>query len=311
VPRLENLTFALRHSCYSCSPADLLAFAIFFQNPFHARREFMLDVSHFELIWKPQSPASPAGVVNVASVIQGYFLEITNLEDREYLYTVEFVAAAVSDPNRSLAGNTLVFVDTPGTNNAPGVLNGSITSTVFSPSTGSIRIPAKGTALIAVLPSAFGPTPADMTPLAAPTFEVRGYVRLRLPAVFQPTPGSFFGRFVAQASAPVKVLLTPQNRATYFTASNVISDQTQASLPLASGNALNFVDPENGLFVATIPGQLSADLIGNRLIEGLDPQTISALFGLMADEATDLKDLNAQLKEAGIGLAVERRAAKV
>ena len=268
----------------------------------------MLDVSHFELIWKPQSPAAPAGVANVASVIQGYFLEITNLEDREYLYTVEFVAAAVTDPNRSLAGNTLVFVDTPGTNNAPGVLNGSITSTVFSPSTGSIRIPAKGTALIAVLPSAFGPTPADMTPLAAPTFEVRGYVRLRLPAVFQPVPGSFFGRFVAQASAPVKVLLTPQNRATYFTATNQISDQTQASLPLASGNALNTVDPESGLFV--LPGRVTADVIGRLPLEGLDIQMVSALFEAMAAEGMDLKEVNAQLKEAGIGLALERRTVK-
>lgn len=270
----------------------------------------MLDVSHFELIWKPQSPAAPAGAANVDSVIQGYFLEITNLEDREYRYTVEFVAAAVTDPTRSLAGNTLVFVDTPGTNNAPGVLNGTLSSTVFTPSTGTIRIPAKGTALIAVLPSAFGPNPADMTPLASPNFEVRGYVRLRLPAVFQVTPGSVFGRFVAQASAPVKVLLTPQNRATYFTATNQISDQTQASLPLASGNALNTVDPESGLIFTPRPFDLTADLLGNRLIDGLDIQTVSALFEAMAAEGMDLKEVNAQLKEAGIGLALERRTVK-
>jgi hypothetical protein len=270
----------------------------------------MLDVSHFELIWKPQSPAAPAGVANVDSVIQGYFLEITNLEDKEYVYTVEFVAAAVTDTNRSLAGNTLVFVDTPSADNTAGFLSGSINATVFRPSTGGIRIPARSTALIAVLPSAFGPNPADMTPLAGPTFEVRGYVRLRLPALFRPIPGSFFGRFVPQSEDPVRVLLTPQNRATYFTAANTISDQTQASLPLASGMALNTVAPESGRFVFVPSTVLATESVGRQSQEVVDATTASAIFAAMADEAMDIKDLNAQLKEAGIGLAVERRSTK-
>ena len=43
-----------------------------------------MEVSHFELISKPQSPSAPTGTLAVERVIQGYFLEITNLEDVEY-----------------------------------------------------------------------------------------------------------------------------------------------------------------------------------------------------------------------------------
>ena len=69
-----------------------------------------MEVSHFELIWKPQSPAAPANTPAVANVIQGYFLEITNLESVPYSYRVEFVASPVTLPSRSLAGNTVCFV---------------------------------------------------------------------------------------------------------------------------------------------------------------------------------------------------------
>lgn len=51
-----------------------------------------MDVSHFELVYKPQSPAAPDGTAAVDSLIQGYFLEITNLESVEYLYRVEKAA---------------------------------------------------------------------------------------------------------------------------------------------------------------------------------------------------------------------------
>jgi hypothetical protein len=39
---------------------------------------------------------------------------------------------------------------------------------------------------------------------------------------------------VPQSEAPVEVLLTPQHRATFLKADNTISDQVQATLPLAS-----------------------------------------------------------------------------
>ena len=106
-------------------------------------------VSHFELIFKPQAPGPATGIA-VDRVVQGYFLEITNLENKELLYQVQFVvsppAAALSQ--RSLADNAIYFVDTPpGTDNQSGVLSGTVTASIFSLSNGFIRVPANGTAL--------------------------------------------------------------------------------------------------------------------------------------------------------------------
>jgi hypothetical protein len=269
-----------------------------------------MEVSTFELIFKPQSPAAPTGVAAVDRVIQGYFLAITNLEDKTFKYALDFVATPVADPLRSLSGNTVVFVDTPGSNNQQGVLNGALSAKVFRPSTGFVEIPAHGTALVAVLPSAFGPVPGDATPLVAPTFEARGFVRIRLPALRSgPFPSIF--NLKPQSDKPVKVLLTPQHRATFLTAAGAISDQTQTALPNASGAALNELKPEKGFVLTpavfeTLPPELA------RGVELLDPPERAALIGgLMAElaaDGADLKALNAAMKAADIGLAVERRA---
>lgn len=278
-----------------------------------------MEVSHFELIWKPQSPNAPQGTPAVDSVLQGYFLEITNLESVSYSYTVEFVAAAVTDPLRSLAGNTVVFVDTPGTNNSAGFLNGSINSTTFTPSTGRITIPAKGTALIAVLPSAFGVLPFEPTPLTAPNFEVRGYVRIRLPTVTKQVGGGggLIGlQIVPQAAAPVKVMLTPQNRATYFSAAGAITDQTQASLPLAGGSALVELPPDQPFIFTPVLGNvsLSDTNFTERLLDsfGADGmmQAVTTVLATLAADGTDLASFNKSLAKLGVGLAVEKRSTK-
>jgi hypothetical protein len=276
-----------------------------------------MDVSHFELVWKPQSPSAPTGTAAVASVLQGYFLEITNLEPQAYRYSFEFVAAAVTDPLRSLAGNTVVFVDTPCVNNTAGFLSGGLSSTTFRPSTGSVLIPARGTALIAVLPSAFGVLPFETSPLTAPNFEVRGYVRIRLPPIFRPAAGGVI-RFVQQSETPVKIMLTPQNRATYFDASRAITDQTQASLPLASGAAVNMLPPDQAFIVST--GDLSVkasrikDLADSGLMDLIGPSNMEAatmmILAMVGEDATDLKALNDSLAQSGIGLTLERREVK-
>jgi hypothetical protein len=261
-----------------------------------------MDVSHFELIWKPQAPAAPSGTPAVATVLQGYFLKITNLESVTYSFRVEFVAAPVADPLRSLSGNTVVFVDTPGTNNAPGILNGAITDTVFTPSTGLITIPPLGTALVAVLPQAFGPAPGDNVPLAnnPPRFEVRGHVRIRLPATFRQVGNSF--RLRPQSDGPVRVLLTPQHRASYFDANRVITDQTQSSLPLAGGSATVAVPPGQGPVVLS-------NLVVAKLAE-MDPETAIRPEVMMASLAMlgdgDLGPVNDVLEKAGISLTLSR-----
>ena len=267
-----------------------------------------MDVSHFELIWKPQSPAAPTGSAAVANLIQGYFLEITNLETVPYLYRVEFVASPVANPLRSLAGNTVVFVDTPGTNNQQGVLNGGIADTSFFPSTGNILIPPKGTALIAVLPSAFGPLAGEPTPLTAPNFEVRGYVRITLPAVFRRV-GPFFS-FGPQSTSPVKVMLTPQNRTTYFSATGAVTDQTQASLPISTGNAINSLPPEPG-FIFPRPFDIADtpfDIFER--IAPPSPQMLAAMLAMVDADGGDMAGFNDSLAKSGIGLALERRKKK-
>lgn len=267
-----------------------------------------MEVSHFELIWKPQSPAAPTGTAAVANLIQGYFLEITNLESVAYSYDVEFVASPVGNPLRSLAGNTVVFVDTPGTNNQQGILNGGFADTSFFPSTGTITIPPKGTALIAVLPSAFGVLPGEPTPLTGPNFEVRGYVKISLPAVFR-IVGNFF-RYGPQSNAPVRVMLTPQNRTTYFSATGVITDQTQASLPLASGSAINAVPPEPGFF---FPRPFAvADLLPSSLDQMRAPTLpmLAAMLAMMDADGGDMAGFNDSLAKAGVGITLERRKKK-
>jgi hypothetical protein len=267
-----------------------------------------MDVSHFELIWKPQSPAAPTGTPAVANVIQGYFLEITNLESVAYQYRVELVASPVTDPLRSLAGNTVVFVDTPGTNNQQGVLNGAITDTSFFPSTGNITIPPKGTALIAVLPSAFGPLPGETSPLTAPNFEVRGFVRVTLPATFRRV-GNFF-LYGPQANAPVKVMLTPQNRTTYFSATGAVTDQTQATLLISTGTAINSLPPEPGFI---FPNPFDLVDIQFDIFERMatpTPQMLAAMLAMVDADGGDMAGFNDSLAKAGIGMALERRRKK-
>jgi hypothetical protein len=266
-----------------------------------------MEVSHFELVWKPQSPATPIGQSGIDKVFQGYFLEITNLETTAYRYSVEFVVAPSAPPERNLSGNTVVFVDTPGTNNAPGALNGNAAGTVFAPSTGTITIQPGATALVAILPSAFPAGPLDATPIATPKFEVRAYVRLRLPTIFRIVPrpgGGFTFRRVAQSVNPVRVMLTPQNRAVYYAQNGTVSDQTQSSLPTASGMAVNALPPDQPFIFPTFPVDL--DLPRLESMTALIPEEDQSLMlaGLPASidpDATDLSGMNAAMSQAGVG----------
>ena len=286
-----------------------------------------MEISNFELLLKPQSPANPSGTMAVDRVLQGYFLEITNLEPVPLRYALEFVifpppAGTTDREFRSLAGNTLCIVDTGGTDNRFGTLNGSLASSVFTPrfpvpsplpfpAAGDrlITVPAGGTALVAVLPSAFGMIdPIEMTPLTVPNFEVRGFVRIRLPPVFRNT----FPFFTRQLDRPARTLLTPQNRATFLKADNTISDQTQTGLPLASGKALNEIVPEAGFVfpvAAGLRGESQAMLAGEYL-QNIPPELQAEMLALLLarlPEDTDLPELNRALAALEIPHTVERR----
>jgi hypothetical protein len=268
-----------------------------------------IPVSQFELVFKPQSPSGPAD-----TVLQGYFLKISNLENQSLQFSARFVTSSISDPDRSLFANTIVFVDTPGSNNNPGSfsLSGGLQSKAFSLNR-RITIPAHGTALLAVLPSDPFSMPGD--PPATPDFECRGYVELSLPALLKAVigPGGVTQfKFEAQSEKPVKVLLTPQHRATYFSGvDGSIADQTQSSIPVSSGKGENMVPPGKPFFLP-FPGKLDLDLIAQipDLQEEAGPM-LAALLAQAEAAGLELGEFNKQLRSAGINMAVERRTPRV
>lgn len=267
-------------------------------------------VSSFELIFKPQSPADPDDGGPVATVIQGYFLSISNLEDEDYTYSLRFIAVDPGDPSRSLENNTVVIIDLPTDDNDFSRLR-SVDGKRYFIDSGSITVPAHGTALVAVLPQVFGPVPGDDTPIAAPTFEVRGYVEISLPALFRRLEGDgpFGSLFLpqAQSDGPVQVVLTPQYRASYLDADGAITDQTQSTVPVGSGAGVTSIEPDPPFF--RIPTTDFLPDFGLDLIERLDDrEKASLLGGLLAgvDPDAGVKGLNKMLKAMGAPVSLKK-----
>jgi len=274
-----------------------------------------MDVSHFELIFKPQAPPDQTAPAPPADVLQGYFLKITNREDREYRFALDFVTVEPDPfvPGRSLSGTTVVIIDRPSSNNTFGTLVGG--NGLYNPSNGLIPIAPNETALIVVLPAVFGPTP----PVASADYEVRGYVRLRLPPTLQTRTIRIFGReftftfFGPQARSPVSVMVTAQNRASYIEADSTISDQTQSSLPLCGGGSCMEIPPRR---FRPFPFGLSADdlrqrsalegLVSSEETRSLAPDLLQIL-DLIDPTAEELKTFNAALEAAEIPFQLERR----
>ena len=256
-----------------------------------------MDISHFELVYKPQSPVPPAD-----TVLQGYFLKISNLEDKELQFQLTFVTSSITNSDRSLFQNTVAFVDTPGTNNNSGLFSlvGGLADKSFRLNR-FVVVPAHGTALVALLPS--DPFAMPGAPPPVPNFECRGYVQLTLPPVRRL---KFLGE--AQSDKPVKVMVTPQHRASYLGANGAINDQTQSSLPVAGGSAIVHLPPEPPRFVFEPPFTFDTDLF--REINGWFDLDASVLAGMLAQAAggnLDLTAFNKALAAEGIGLALEKR----
>jgi hypothetical protein len=267
-----------------------------------------MNVSHFELIFKPQSPEGAAD-----TVLQGYFLTITNLEEVELSFRLDFVTTAIGDPTRTLAGNTFVAVDIAGGNNDFTYdLQGTTASKSFRLSP-FVIIPPHATAKIAVLPDDPFPAPIGDGTADPADYEARGYVTLRLPALFKRIAGRF--QIVRQLDRPANVLLSAQNRATYLRTDGSINSQTQSSLPLASGSALTTIPAEKGLQLEVPFDRFDLELDLNRLPLDLDldrvPVMLAEMLAVAAASGVDTKAFNAALKEAGIGMALERRQVAV
>jgi len=260
-----------------------------------------MEVSNFEIVYKPQSPVGPAD-----TVLQGYFLEISNLEDVDLRFRLDLWTSSITDPDRSPQNNTAILVDRPGSDNADTFsLIGDIDAKSFRVSPW-ISVPACGTALIAVLPS-----DPFVFPNEPPNFEVRGFVTLRLPAVFQPGGGGGFPFFFGpQLDRPARVMLTPQNRALFIGTDGENNAQTQASLPLATGQALNEVEPESGIIFPPpleldIPALLEREI--TRPSMAFSPEVLAMQVAAAATSDMDLGSFNAAMKNVGVGLALKRQ----
>ena len=222
-----------------------------------------MEVSTFELLVKRIAPP-PADPSVARRVVQGYFLTISNLEDQEFLYTLDFhISRPVpSDPDRTLAGNSVMLMDIAGANQ---VLTLSPTSATVSTTrfSTSFRIGAKQTASLQLLPDVNNPA---LLTAPNPDLEVRGFVQLRLPAVFDSFGGTFpIFRRVPQSEQPVKVLLNPETRGTFlpndFPRGGGDFDQINYPMELASGKGLNEIEPEPGGPIFRIPQERIPGLI--------------------------------------------------
>ncbi len=92
-----------------------------------------------------------------------------------------------------------------------------------------------------------------------------------------------------------------------------MSDQTQASVPTASGAAVNFVTPDAPFNFN--PADFTIDLDRLNLVERLLNDTdrgiaMAAMLASIDPDKTDLAAMNASLAAAGIGIALEHRKLK-
>ena len=141
-------------------------------------------VSHFEILFVKQAPVMG---LQVETVLQGYFLELTNLEEKDLLYDVEFVSIPPSSDmaNRKLDGNTIAILDNPGASSTDNVF-GQLTlvpgtDDTYRAADLELRLASKATAKLAVLPQ-IAPLPTDGV-LVGRNLEVRGYVQISLPDI--------------------------------------------------------------------------------------------------------------------------------
>jgi hypothetical protein len=264
-----------------------------------------MEISTFELLAKPIAPVNglPPNILPVARrIVQGYFLNISNLETFNVQYRIQFTIStpAQNDPNRIITlgpnRNVTLLVDVAGNNiDIPLTQNGPVYR-------GTFIIPARQTASVELLPQVLNVLTTSM-------LEVRGFVSL------------FRRKILPGALAPVKVLLNPEIRGTFLpngfpappTApqpANLDFDQINYSLAIASGKALNEIPAEataSPILVSPILQPLLEELsrgtldLGN--LETDNPGKARMLVQLLAElDASDvnLKDLNTLMEKLEI-----------
>lgn len=226
-----------------------------------------MEISTFELLIKPIAPRTPNTQAVSRRVIQGYFLTISNLEDKRLRYTIEFFDSTPNppSPNRELeadsrpTGNLVIprnfnlIYDVAGANTDLFRIRRGTEGQII----GDFFLDPKQTASVQLLP--------DLSALSDnPDLEIRGYVNLRLPG----------NLFAPQNSVPVKVLLQPEIRGTFlpndFPSSPVGDfDQINYSLTTASGKTLNELEPEPRTLTFPISAPPIVDIVPEDLFDNI------------------------------------------
>jgi hypothetical protein len=253
-----------------------------------------MEISTFELLAKPIAPVKdlPVDVLPVARrIVQGYFLNISNLEAFEVTYRILFTISqpAQNDPNRIITlganRNVGLFVDVAGNNNEIFL---SQNGPVYR---GTFIIPARQTASVELLPQV-------LNVLATSMLEVRGFVSLFRVSPLFPLPPKLL--------PPVKVLLNPEIRGTFLPNgfpsvpnSSPDFDQINYSLAIASGKALNEI-PSRLFFPFRIDlptfepilEQLRNGTLDFASLEADNPEKARMLVQLLAELDTSEVNLN-------------------
>ena len=266
-----------------------------------------MEISTFELLAKPIAPVSGNLSAVGRRIVQGYFLNISNLESFPVEYRIEFTIstpAGQNDPNRTITlganRNVIFVVDVAGTN-----------LEIFLARTGAVyrarfTIPARQTASVELLPR----LPQVLTP---GLLEVRGFVSL------------FRRRPTASPVASVKALLNPEIRGTFlpnnFSPNIPVPpntefdfDQINYSLAIASGKGLNVIPggPDEtvvgpGNLVSPIFQPLLEELNNGTLdlasVEAENPEKARMLVQLLAEldaSEVNLSELNTVMERLEI-----------
>lgn len=265
----------------------------------------MAIISNFELLYKPIAPVTgPAAEVGRA-VVQGYFLEISNLENRDIkliLRTRTSVKVAGASPNTEFTNtNNVVAYDITADN----VFDTTMTSAgeqIVGKQLGHyvpcLFIPAGQTASLAILPNLanlFTSPPADLA--------IRGYTELILSSNIDS-----YNPLTFSAPETARVLVSAEHRGTFLdpqfdpsyagTQTNLDFDQLSYSLNTANGKALQVINTH-----APCNDPFQNLLTSNALITGMKSSSSTTSSTSLSTASTNLfKGANSPKRSTGFML---------
>ncbi|MFK8008232.1 MAG: hypothetical protein AB8H03_17880 [Saprospiraceae bacterium] len=214
----------------------------------------MSIISNFELLLKPIAPPGGPAAEVARIAVQGYFLEISNLETRDIKLILRTRTSVNNPPTDSVntaftdTNHNVVF-DITQDNNFQGTMISSgelIPGKQFGHYVNCLTLPAGQTAALAILPNV-----QSLLPLpggAPPDLAIRGYTEL----VLSSNVDSVFPELEFSAPESARVLVSAEHRGTFIdpefdpsnfgTQTDLDFDQSAYSLLTANGQAQQVIN---------------------------------------------------------------------